>query len=245
MITLYKLGLAPLLLTQAKHLRRTALRLPEPAGAREGCADAGSGQRIRILFLGDSSAAGVGVGCQEQALALQASALLAQRSGMRVDWQLVAKSGINAAGALELLDTETLKPADIVVTALGVNDVTSQFCIKRFVGNYKAVMDKAFRLTGAKTAVITGLPPMHVLPAIPQPLRWYLGQCAHRLDKGLRRWTAEHTHLEYLSMQWAAQPEEMARDGYHPGPNLYRRWAELVAERCLLRLSALRGVPQE
>jgi lysophospholipase L1-like esterase len=245
MITLYKLGLAPLLLSQAKHIRRTALRLPEAAGAREGCADAGGGQRVRILFLGDSSAAGVGVGCQEHALALQASALLAQRSGKRVDWQLVAKSGIDTAGALELLDGQDIKPADVVVTALGVNDVTSQYCVKRFVSNYKTVMDKAFRLTGARAAIITGLPPMHMLPAVPQPLRWYLGQCAHRLDKGLRHWIAEHMHLEYLSMQWAAQPEEMARDGYHPGLNLYRRWAELVAERCLFRLSTLSNVSQE
>jgi len=68
--------------------------------------------------------------------------------------------------------------------------------------------------------------------------RWYLGQCARSLDASLRRWIEENEHFSYISMQWAAAPKEMARDGYHPGAGQYRYWAQLVAERAAGLLEA-------
>lgn len=67
--TLLLIGLAPVLLWQGRNVRRSTLRLPEAAGVRYG--QVGRGPALRILLLGDSSAAGVGVSQQEQALAGQ------------------------------------------------------------------------------------------------------------------------------------------------------------------------------
>ena len=54
---LVTLALSPVLLFQAVQLRRRALRLPEADGPRDGIA--GDGPVLRILIIGDSSAAGV------------------------------------------------------------------------------------------------------------------------------------------------------------------------------------------
>ena len=61
-----KLMLSPLLVAQALATRRRAPELPEAQGAREGAL----GERVpfRLLIVGDSSAAGVGVRTQDQAL---------------------------------------------------------------------------------------------------------------------------------------------------------------------------------
>ncbi len=52
-------ALAPLLLWQGRHVRRVTPRLPEAAGPRAGTT--GHGPPLRLLVLGDSAAAGVGV----------------------------------------------------------------------------------------------------------------------------------------------------------------------------------------
>ena len=82
--------------------------------------------------MGDSSAAGVGVERQEQALALQTSELLAARLDAPVEWQLLAKSGVNTRQALKLLPRALLQPIDVLITALGTNDVTSQRSASQF-----------------------------------------------------------------------------------------------------------------
>ena len=77
-----KFALGPLLLPQSRWLKRNALRLPEAAGPREGGVGAG-GPLLRLLVVGDSSAAGVGVADQAQALALPLARCLANGLGRR------------------------------------------------------------------------------------------------------------------------------------------------------------------
>ncbi|KAB0649370.1 SGNH/GDSL hydrolase family protein, partial [Burkholderia diffusa] len=52
-------ALGPLLLMQGRRVRRVTPRLAEAAGPRDGTA--GDGPPLRVLVLGDSAAAGVGV----------------------------------------------------------------------------------------------------------------------------------------------------------------------------------------
>ncbi len=233
MLNVYKAALGPILLAQARWLRRTALRLPEAVGPRKGVEGESDclGEPLRVLIVGDSSAAGVGVSEQAHALAQPVAKLLNARTGKRVAWQLVAKSGVNAREALELLKHSELCPADYLVTALGTNDVTSQRRPTQFLHDYIALADLLRRRTGAVGLVVTGLPPLRILPAAPHPLRWYLGRYAIQLDRALREWAEQDSMMRYVSLDWAAHPEDMAQDKFHPGPGQYRRWAELVTEK--------------
>lgn len=231
MLTLYKLALAPALLVQAHKLRSTALRLPEPEGERSGTAPARSetGTPMRILVVGDSSAAGVGVAHQNDALAMQVAHCVANKTGRQVQWYLLAKSGLGAAKAGTFISQQRLPAADIIVAAFGVNDVTSQRSARQFIADYRHLLHTLQKQTGAWGAVISGLPPLHILPAAPQPLRWYLGQCAKRLDRSLQKLCARTSHFAYVSLQWA-QAKHMARDKFHPGPIQYRQWAHLISD---------------
>lgn len=224
-----KLALGPVLLPQARWLKRTALRLPEPVGPREGRVGKGE-PGLRLLVVGDSSAAGVGVADQMQALALPLAVALSRRLGTAVSWQLVAQTGVNTADARILAAQADLRPADVVVTALGVNDVSSQTSAARFVEQMAQLWSQVQQRTGARWAVVCGLPPMHMLSAVPRPLRWYLGQYAAWLDAALRRWSGQQG-LGYCALQWAIDPASLAHDGFHPGPRLYPQWARRLAEQ--------------
>jgi lysophospholipase L1-like esterase len=233
MLMLTKILLGPVLLAQGKWLRKTALRLPEAAGPRSGVAAppaaASAGAPLNLLVVGDSSAAGVGVEHQEQALALPLARHLAARSGRPVAWRLVAQSGVNSLEALDLLARHEIGPAAVLVVALGTNDVTSQMPPRRYVANLKLLVDKLMAQAGVEHIVFAGLPPMHKLPAAPQPLRWYLGRYARGLDAALRAWIAQDPALRYCSLQWAL-PHEMAIDKFHPGHGQYAQWARMTAE---------------
>ncbi len=60
------IALIPALVIQGNRVKKKTLRLPEPAGEREGLI--GQGKPLSILIVGDSAAAGVGVDHQEDAL---------------------------------------------------------------------------------------------------------------------------------------------------------------------------------
>ncbi|WP_050468989.1 SGNH/GDSL hydrolase family protein [Herbaspirillum chlorophenolicum] len=234
MLTFAKILLGPVLLAQAKWLRKTALRLPEAEGPRTGMEapdmpPAAPAEPLRLLVVGDSSAAGVGVDRQERALALPLARHLAQRSGRTVQWQLVAKSGVNSLEALDLLAQHEIGPAAVLVVALGTNDVTSQMPPQRYIANLRLLVERLMAQAGVEHIVFAGLPPLHNLPAAPQPLRWYLGRYARKLDHALRAWIAREPMLRYCSLQWAL-PHEMAIDKFHPGLGQYAQWARMTAE---------------
>ncbi len=226
-----KIALGPVLLPQAKWLQRKALRLPEPAGPREG--QVGEGPlALSILVVGDSSAAGVGVADQAQALALPLARRLNARLGAAVAWQLVAQTGVNTAEARALVRKTPLRAADVVVTALGVNDVSSQTSAPRFVSQTALLWADLQERAGARWAVLSGLPPMHMLSAVPHPLRWYLGRYAAWLDAAVRDWS-EDQGLGFCPLDWASDPASLAHDGFHPGPQLYPQWADRLCELVL------------
>ena len=58
--------LLPILLFQGWKLRKNIIELPEATGDRQGTI--GKGNNLRLIFLGDSSACGVGVSHLDQAL---------------------------------------------------------------------------------------------------------------------------------------------------------------------------------
>ncbi len=68
-------------------------------------------------------------------------------------------------------------------------------------------------------------------PALPQPLRWYLGRRARQLDRLLERDLAAEPGCRFLPLRFPHDPGLMAPDGFHPGPRVYRAWGRQVADQ--------------
>lgn len=229
-----KLALAPLLVAQAVATRRRAPVLPEAAGARAG--SVGSGAPLRLLIVGDSSAAGVGVATQDEALAGHLTRTLAGRSARRIDWALHAKSGITTAQALEMLQRERPAPAEIALAVLGVNDVIDQVPPPRAVQQRAALADWLRREAGVRHVVFAPLPPVHRFPLLPQPLRWAAGGDARRHDEAMARWAATREDVSHVPIHLDLGPQHMAEDGFHPGEPVYRACGEALAAYIAERL---------
>lgn len=234
-----KAVLGPLLYAQAFHVRRSAMELPEAAGARAGVA--GSGKvRLRLLIAGDSAAAGVGAASQQEALAGHLVRELAEQAGGAVRWQLVARTGARSEDVLQMLTSGELRRADIGVVLAGVNDITKQVSLRtalRTRDRIAAVMQQRARV---RHVVFSALPEMEKFPALPQPLAWYAGQHARRYNDAQARWLAGREAVTHAAMEGVMDPSLMAGDGFHPGPGLYakvaRRLAAHIIDEALPRL---------
>ncbi|RZQ55668.1 hypothetical protein CWI82_09845 [Pseudidiomarina tainanensis] len=223
--------LAPLLIWQGRQVRKNTLRLPEAAGEREGARKSsicGKSNHIRLLILGDSAAAGVGCDTQDEAVCGQLVARAAQTYS--VDWQLWAQSSLTCAGILQLAQQQPeTEPFDLVLISAGVNDVTRRTSLTNWRHDLQALTQYLTEQRGAKRIIFTGLPPMHKFPALPQPLRWFVGQQARRLDDALRV-HCQQSACEYLELDLPFAPEYMAKDGFHPSAKAAKLWADAIQE---------------
>ena len=70
---------------------------------------------------------------------------------------------------------------------------------------------------------------MHSFPALPQPLRWFLGRRAIQFDRDLQRDVGPEARTESLSLRFSDDIALITSDGFHPGPDVYREWASRVA----------------
>jgi hypothetical protein len=222
-----KLLLGPLLVAQAVRARHRLPQLPEAAGDRHG--NVGRGPLLRLLIVGDSSAAGVGVVHQRDALAGQLVAALAPACRARVAWQLLARSGLTTAQTLHLLHAERPAPCDVAVVVTGVNDVVDQVPSHRAVAHRDALANWLRNGIGVHHVVFAPLPPVHQFPGVPQPLRWVAGQDARRHDAAMARWVATRGDVSRADLRMALGPGVMARDGFHPGEPVYRYCGEAIA----------------
>ncbi|MEO0677142.1 MAG: GDSL-type esterase/lipase family protein, partial [Pseudomonadota bacterium] len=112
------LALSPVLVPQALWTMARASRLPEAAGPRAG--RTGAGPPLRLLILGDSSAAGVGAGHQSEALSGHLTGALARDHA--VTWRLEAASGATVKTTRRRIAAMEAEDCDAVLIALGVND---------------------------------------------------------------------------------------------------------------------------
>ncbi|MDJ0831681.1 MAG: SGNH/GDSL hydrolase family protein [Desulfobacterales bacterium] len=218
-------GLFPLLICQAIWVRMTVPKLAEAKGPREGIA--GRGAPLRILVVGDSSAAGVGVSKQTKALVGQLVSLLT--GDFNVYWKLIATTGWTTAELRRILKTVPSIPYDVVLTASGVNDITSRHSVAACLIEQIQLVELLRERFAVQHIIISGLPPVHRFPSLPQPLRWYLGVRAKRLDTAIRTWAGGQPDCEHIPMNFPLDPDDMALDGFHPGAGIYALWGQAAA----------------
>jgi lysophospholipase L1-like esterase len=229
-----KLALSPLLVAQAVYARGRIPQLPEARGARQGAV--GRGPTLRLLIAGDSSAAGVGVVHQRDALAGRLSADLAQACQARVEWRLVAQSGLSTAQTLDLLRREPPWHADIAVVVTGVNDVVGQVPSHHAVAARERLANWLRNAHGVHHAIFAPLPPIHRFPGLPQPLRWVAGTDARRHNAALAHWVATRSDVSLVAMEVPLDRGVMAHDGFHPGAAVYRYTAARIAGHIAARV---------
>lgn len=228
--------LLPVLLLQGKLVKARALRLPEGEGPRHGATGTDE-PGLRLLVVGDSAAAAVGVPRQEDGLAPMLADELARRAGCAVAWRVMARSGLAAVDAADFLveqlgalGRDALR-ADLIVTSLGVNDVMGLTPS----ADFKAAMERLIGMLrgqcGENVPCVLGrVPPLNASPLFSQPLRGLVAWRIERINGLLAQVASGRASVALASEPGQLEPQALAEDGFHPNATSYRVWAEHLAD---------------
>ncbi|SCK49641.1 Lysophospholipase L1 [Streptomyces sp. WMMB 714] len=212
---------------------------PPPADGLYGSAFAGQqhGRRIRLGFLGDSTAAGQGVHRPRQtpgALLASALAAVAERP---VELRNVALPGAQSDDlerqvTLLLSEHELDMAPDVCVIMIGANDVTHRMPPSRAV---RLLSDAVARLRTAGCEVVVGTcPDLGSIEPVGQPLRWVARRLSRQLAAAQTIAVVEEGGRtvslgDLLGPEFAAHPRELfGPDNYHPSAEGYATAAMAV-----------------
>ena len=224
--------LAPFLWLQGRQLRRNLPHLPEAAGPRQGSIQ-GDGHPVTLVVMGESTAAGVGVATQAEGLAGLLATALARETGRTIFWHVVAASGLNLRQMRrQLVPAVARLQPDAILLAAGVNDLLRLQTAAGYGRQLeRLVLQLQKKLMGVVPLLVSPVPDVSHFPALPSPLREILGARSHFLQQASGRMCRTMEAVVQLPRlpEAAYAAELFAADGFHPGPNGYRLWAELAA----------------
>ncbi|EOR07770.1 SGNH/GDSL hydrolase family protein [Acinetobacter sp. ANC 3926] len=221
-------ALLPILVIQGMKVRNNTPCLLEASGDRHGII--GQGQPLSLLILGDSAAAGVGVETQQQALS---GAIIAElQHEYQLQWKLHAKTGDTTQQVFQAVQLLEQQCYDVVITSIGVNDVTKLTSAKSWLKQQKQLFTYIQNQFQPKLIIVSGVPPMQHFPALPNPLAWLFGKYAEQMNQALQQWLAPQSQFRFIQYDieaFQAMDLPMASDGFHPSKEIYAIWGQQVA----------------
>ncbi|MER5635947.1 SGNH/GDSL hydrolase family protein [Kitasatospora sp. NPDC002227] len=224
-------GLAGLLLTETKlAVRAVGLLEGDPPKADgvygEGFTDplAGAQPPLVLAFLGDSTAAGLGVTRGQETPGALLAAGLAAVAERRVRLANVAKSGARSCDLARQVELALPHRPALAVIMIGANDVTRHAPAAQSVRLLGEAV-RALRATGCEVVVGT-CPDLGTIKPVRPPLRWVARRLSRQLAAAQTIAVVENGGRtvslgSLLGPEFAARPEMFAADRYHPSAQGY------------------------
>lgn len=211
-------------------MARSGPELPDrPAFDHDGRIG-GPGAALRMVWLGDSTAAGDGATSAAQAIPQR----VARGLDRPVDLTVLAVSGSRIQ---DILDDQLPRMPElvphVVLVSIGANDVVHVTSQGDFRERYLELLD---RLPKGSTVVLLGVPDMGAPPRFARPLRSVVQLRGDQLED-ISKEVAEVTGAVYVDIAGETGPEMRSDtdrffsvDEYHPSDEGYRLWAEAVLD---------------
>ena len=235
------LPLLPILYYQSMKLKSTMPDLPEAKG-KEGSSETGNDKSLKIIAIGESTVAGVGVETNEEGFMGEFAKAMANGLDARISWKIYAKSGYTAEQIRkEIIPQINDESADLVIVGLGGND---SFKLKSPTAwrNQIEQLILDIRLKFPETPIaFTNIPPIKDFMAFTPLMKFAFGNMGEMLGDELNDisknqvnifYNAEKLTFELLSKRYGLNNElsDFFSDGVHPSKLTYQILARHFAE---------------
>ncbi len=215
----------PRILSQKRQLEREVERLPDAARPWEGKLE--GPDPLRLLVVGDSTAAGTGAATQDEALPGSLARELHARTGRGVIWRAVGENGADTGEFLERHLTDALaRPADLVFVSLGANDALHARSAGAFARDLQLLLETLSDRLPEARILMSNLPIFVRFEVLPEPLRTTLYRHSRNLERAAARVVARDPRwmiTEQVPPPYG--PGFFARDRFHPSASGYADWA--------------------
>ncbi|MFD5632241.1 SGNH/GDSL hydrolase family protein [Streptomyces sp. NPDC127072] len=186
------------------------------------------GPALRLVMLGDSTAAGQGVHRARQTPGALIASGLAAVAERPVELSNVALPGAQSDDLdrqVSLALADITRPPDVCVIMIGANDVTHRMPPTRSVRHLSSAV-RRLRTAGAEVVVGT-CPDLGTVEQVQQPLRWLARRASRQLAAAQTIGTVEQGGRtvslgDLLGPEFEANPRELfGPDNYHPSVEGY------------------------
>jgi lysophospholipase L1-like esterase len=235
-----RLAVVPLgavVFVQGKRLRRDTPRLPDAALPWTGstptteASETATNTPLRMLVLGDSTAAGVGADTQDEALPGTLARELVARWNRPVVWRAIGENGATARDLRErFIDDATADSYDFIFLTVGANDALGLRARWAFGRDIRALLAQLREANPEAIIMMSSLPAFKRFVLLPNPLRWNLYLHSQSLEAEARGIVAG---LARTIMSPPPPPYTdgfFASDLFHPSAQGYRDWARFAIE---------------
>ncbi len=216
---------------------------PNPPDATGWYGRGRPGPAIKVVVLGDSSAAGYGVHRVEETPGALLASGVAERADRRVHLRAFAKVGARSSDLADQVDRAVPTGPDVAVVLIGVNDVTHQV---RPAESVRHLTEGVRRLREAGAEVVVGTcPDLGTIEPVPPPLRQIARAWSRRLAAAQTIAVVEAGGRTVslgtiLGPEFAADPAVLfGPDRFHPSADGYRSLAEVLLPSTLAALGVV------
>jgi lysophospholipase L1-like esterase len=239
------LVLSPLLLLQARTVRRIIPMLPDSAQPWTGSLDApdpdgsldathpdgslDATHPVRLLVLGDSTAAGVGASTQDEALPGNIARQLKKHWDRGSTWNAIGENGATAADIVErFLPSATVAEYDLIFLSIGANDALQIRSRGAFRRDVRTILRRLRARNPHAFVLVSSLPAFFRFESLPNPLRWVLYLHSSSLEAAARRVVAGEPGVMMSPPPPPYTAGFFATDRFHPSASGYHDWAEFA-----------------
>ena len=217
----------PIYLVQGIWVRQYSMRLSPASGPRSGQFGDGSAD-YRILTVGDSSAAAVGIEYTSGALGYQLSEKLHKQTGETVSWHI---SGHNSAVAGEIRDVVVphLDPVEYthIIIMLGTNDIKNLHTVPRWKREFGGLL-YALRARFPESKLYWHQAiDINDIPTLPQPLATIMNWRRSLINRKGAQLCVERGVVAIPPLPIPG-PEGFCEDGFHANEAGYDVWADHI-----------------
>lgn len=233
--SLIVLPFAPFLYLQGKYVRRKVGRLPDAAGETVGKYGKHD-KSINLLAIGESTVAGVGAKTHNEALTGQFAKHLSHTTDKSVRWHALGTSGITIKRTLqELVPNFPVEKIDVIVVALGANDVFGLSSPRKFRQNLTLLLDVLREKYPDAKIVVANVPMVRDFIALPNPLRYVLSRLAKLHHFNAIDLISKLENVVYFD-DVKRVSDDFFSDGIHPSPKGYDLWSKAMVDFFVLKI---------
>lgn len=234
--------LLPLMYRDGKRIRSKVPRLPEAEGTNGIFSAEGSHKSIRLVTIGESTVAGVGVHTHTDGFTGALARELSHLFSSNVEWSVYAKSGYTAKMVTKRLVPEIdADSPDIIVIGLGGNDAFTLNSPARWRRDIRKLIQALLGMFPGVNIVFINMPPIKEFPAFTPVIKFSIGNLVEILGEELKYTIRPYENVFYADEKitlerWAVKAGEgysihdFFSDGVHPSRLTYETWAGEIAK---------------